>query len=45
MDQKTYICPMDPDVIKNSPGTCPKCGMDLQEVKVHSSDNKHNSME
>ena len=30
MAEKTiYTCPMDPDVIKDTPGECPKCGMDL----------------
>lgn len=24
-----YTCPMDPDVISDKPGECPKCGMDL----------------
>lgn len=24
-----YTCPMDPDVISDNPGECPKCGMDL----------------
>jgi len=24
-----YICPMHPDVIREAPGRCPKCGMDL----------------
>jgi Cu(I)/Ag(I) efflux system membrane fusion protein len=28
---KTYYCPMHPDVVQNSPGKCPKCGMDLTE--------------
>lgn len=26
---KSYTCPMDPDIIKEQPGTCPKCGMQL----------------
>lgn len=25
----TYTCPMHPEVVKSSPGKCPKCGMDL----------------
>ena len=29
MDKRLYTCPMDPDVIKNEPGACPKCGMNL----------------
>ncbi|MDB5050937.1 MAG: hypothetical protein JWO30_4008, partial [Fibrobacteres bacterium] len=24
-----YTCPMHPDVIKSTPGKCPKCGMKL----------------
>jgi P-type Cu+ transporter len=26
----TYICPMDPEVRKERPGSCPKCGMALE---------------
>ena len=25
-----YACPMHPEVKKNGPGTCPKCGMSLE---------------
>ena len=25
-----YICPMDPEVVQDRPGTCPKCGMALE---------------
>ncbi|NOU31325.1 MAG: hypothetical protein HOO96_25795, partial [Polyangiaceae bacterium] len=25
----TYSCPMHPEVQKDSPGSCPKCGMNL----------------
>lgn len=28
---KVYICPMDPDVRSNQPGTCRRCGMKLRE--------------
>lgn len=27
-----YQCPMDKDEISNKPGSCPKCGMDLEKV-------------
>lgn len=38
---KTYTCPMHPDIISDKPGSCPKCGMDL-ELKENSdkSENK-----
>jgi P-type Cu+ transporter len=25
-----YVCPMDPDVVSDKPGSCPKCGMALE---------------
>jgi Cu+-exporting ATPase len=25
-----YVCPMDPDVVSDRPGSCPKCGMALE---------------
>lgn len=28
-----YTCPMHPEVVKDKPGTCPKCGMTLVAVK------------
>ena len=31
--QQQYTCPMHPEVIKDAPGRCPKCGMDLLPVK------------
>ena len=31
--KKIYICPMHPEVKQDNPGRCPKCGMDLVEVK------------
>ena len=30
---KIYTCPMHPEVIKDEPGSCPKCGMGLVEEK------------
>jgi len=31
-----YYCPMDADVVSAKPGTCPKCGMDLEERRRES---------
>ncbi len=28
-----YICPMHPEVVRSEPGSCPKCGMDLEPHK------------
>lgn len=33
---QTYTCPMHPQVIKNEPGTCPFCGMDLVPFEKNS---------
>jgi Cu(I)/Ag(I) efflux system membrane fusion protein len=30
-DEKVYTCPMHPEIIRNEPGQCPICGMDLVE--------------
>jgi putative DNA topoisomerase len=30
-----YTCTMDPEVISNKPGKCPKCGMELTKVKTY----------
>lgn len=27
--EQTYTCPMHPQIVRNQPGTCPICGMDL----------------
>ena len=31
--ETVYTCPMHPDVRQSEPGTCPKCGMQLERVK------------
>lgn len=28
-----YTCPMHPEVVKDAPGNCPKCGMALVEKR------------
>ena len=28
-----YTCPMHPEVVQDTPGNCPKCGMKLVEKK------------
>ena len=30
----SHICPMDPDVMEDKPGTCPVCKMTLQPVRI-----------
>jgi hypothetical protein len=29
-----YYCPMHPEIVSDSFGTCPKCGMDLKKTKI-----------
>ena len=31
-----YTCPMHPDIVSDTPGTCPQCGMNLVEKAVES---------
>lgn len=35
-EHQQYTCPMHPEVIKDAPGKCPKCGMDLIPLKSES---------
>ena len=39
--QQLYTCPMHPEVIKDVPGSCPKCGMKLIPVNTHSHPEVH----
>src|SRR3989344_1688143 len=47
MNNTTYTCPMDPDVIQDKPGNCPKCGMKLVPLtsEGHEGQDHHASME
>jgi membrane fusion protein, copper/silver efflux system len=40
----TYTCPMHPNVIQDSPGKCPVCGMDLVAVNKNASGNSNDLM-
>ena len=33
-DTREYICPMHPEIVQVGPGSCPKCGMDLEPLMV-----------
>lgn len=35
MDDKVYQCPMHPHIIKEATGSCPVCGMDLEQKNYH----------
>jgi Cu(I)/Ag(I) efflux system membrane fusion protein len=34
-----YVCPMHPQIVRNEPGSCPICGMDLVKVDSNASAN------
>ncbi|MCF7989317.1 MAG: efflux RND transporter periplasmic adaptor subunit [Thiohalocapsa sp.] len=36
-----YVCPMHPQIIKDEPGSCPICGMDLVEKMMDPTTGKH----
>ena len=36
-----YVCPMHPQIVKDEPGTCPICGMDLVEKLLDPMTGKH----
>ncbi len=36
-----YTCPMHPEIRKDSPGKCPKCGMDLVKKPIHEAKHEH----
>lgn len=37
-----FTCPMHPEIIRDEPGDCPKCGMALEPMGVPSGDDKPN---
>src|SRR5678815_3445612 len=39
--QQQFTCQMHPEVIKDAPGICPICGMNLVPVKAHSHTEVH----
>ncbi|WP_216368542.1 heavy metal-binding domain-containing protein [Limnovirga soli] len=39
-----YTCPMHPEIISDTPGKCPKCGMKLVEMKDTLMNKHHDSM-
>ena len=39
-----YTCPMHPEVISDTPGECPKCGMDLELVAAPAADTSMRGM-
>lgn len=42
--QKIYTCPMHPQIIRNAPGQCPICGMNLVEKKSEGSVIKNDTL-
>jgi P-type Cu2+ transporter len=36
-----YTCPMHPEIVKNEPGSCPKCGMTLVPVEAKEKEHSH----
>ncbi|MBD3419319.1 MAG: heavy metal translocating P-type ATPase [Chitinivibrionales bacterium] len=37
-----YVCPMDPEVVSDKPGSCPKCGMALEPRTPQAEDAQEN---
>jgi hypothetical protein len=33
--KELYICPMDTDIHSDKPGTCSRCGMDLEKQTIN----------
>lgn len=43
--QVEYVCPMDPEVVSDRPGSCPKCGMALEPRVVTSEEGPNPELE
>ncbi len=39
---KQYTCPMHPEIVQDTPGSCPKCGMALEPVTASLEDDEEN---
>lgn len=44
-EEKTYTCPMHPQIVQKKPGTCPICGMDLVPFDRNNKDESLQLME
>lgn len=40
-----YVCPMHPQIVRDEPGSCPICGMDLVPRQVDPNQGKHPTVE
>ena len=38
-----WTCPMHPEIIRDRPGSCPKCGMDLEPLEASAESDQHES--
>jgi len=37
---REYTCPMHPEIVQQGPGSCPKCGMDLEPMAASAEDDE-----
>ena len=42
-NEQRYTCPMHPEIVKDEPGNCPKCGMNL--VPVDANEKEHSQLQ
>jgi Cu+-exporting ATPase len=40
-----YTCPMHPEIVRNEPGSCPKCGMALEPKEVSAGEGQNPELE